>query len=44
MASAMKSAARLRFFERLVRRFVDQRTEGESFATWAHRADEEELT
>ncbi len=29
--------------EGLVRRFVEQRAEGESFATWAHRADEEEL-
>ncbi|GGB64898.1 sulfite reductase [Knoellia flava] len=32
------------YVERLVRRFVDQRTEGESFAAWAHRADEEDLT
>lgn len=32
------------YVERLVRRFVDQRTEGEAFAAWAHRADEEDLT
>ena len=29
--------------ERLVRRWLDQRAPGETFATWAHRVDEEEL-
>jgi sulfite reductase (ferredoxin) len=29
--------------ERLVRRFVDHRDDGESFAHWVHRADDEEL-
>ena len=29
--------------ERLVRRWLDQRAAGETFATWAHRVDEEEL-
>jgi sulfite reductase (ferredoxin) len=29
--------------ERLVRRFLAQRTGGETFAQWAHRVDEEEL-
>ncbi len=32
------------YVERLVRRFVEQREDGEGFATWAHRADEEALT
>ncbi|MBM6403981.1 nitrite/sulfite reductase [Phycicoccus sp. CSK15P-2] len=29
--------------ERLVRRFVDQREDGETFSSWAHRVDEDEL-
>ncbi|GGL22951.1 nitrite/sulfite reductase [Phycicoccus endophyticus] len=29
--------------ERLVRRFVDARADGESFSSWVHRADEEDL-
>jgi sulfite reductase (ferredoxin) len=29
--------------ERLVRRWLDQRGAGETFSTWAHRVDEEEL-
>ncbi len=31
------------YVERVTRRFAAERTEGESFATWAHRADEESL-
>ena len=31
------------YVERLVRRFLDQRTEDETFAAWAHRAEESEL-
>ncbi len=29
--------------ERLVRRWIDQREDGETFSLWAHRVDEEEL-
>jgi len=29
--------------ERLVRRWLDQRGAGETFSTWAHRVDEEQL-
>jgi sulfite reductase (ferredoxin) len=29
--------------ERLVRRWLDQREPGETFSSWAHRVDEEEL-
>jgi sulfite reductase (ferredoxin) len=32
------------FVERLARRFADQRTDGESFAHWARRADEGDLS
>lgn len=32
------------YVERVVRRYVDIRTEGEAFATWAHRATDEELS
>ncbi len=28
------------YVERVVRRFLDQRIDGETFAAWAHRADE----
>jgi sulfite reductase (ferredoxin) len=31
------------YIERVVRRFVDDRSPGEPFAVWAHRADEEAL-
>ena len=31
------------FVERVVRRFLAQRTDGETFASWAQRADEEDL-
>jgi sulfite reductase (ferredoxin) len=31
------------YVERVVRRFAADRTDGEKFATWAHRADEEAL-
>ncbi|MFC6356182.1 nitrite/sulfite reductase [Luethyella okanaganae] len=31
------------YVERIVRRFLDERTEGETFAEWAHGADEESL-
>lgn len=31
------------YVERLVRRFVDRREEGQTFAQWAHAAEEEEL-
>ncbi|HLR83550.1 MAG TPA: nitrite/sulfite reductase, partial [Nocardioidaceae bacterium] len=31
------------YIERLVRRYLDERTNGESFATWVTRADEEVL-
>ena len=31
------------YVERVTRRFAAERAEGESFATWAHRADEEAL-
>ena len=31
------------YVERVTRRFAAERTPGESFATWAHRADEEAL-
>ncbi|MEE1617130.1 nitrite/sulfite reductase [Brachybacterium sp. J153] len=31
------------YVERVVRRFADGRTDGETFAAWAHRAEEEEL-
>ena len=29
--------------ERLVRRWLDQRAGGETFSSWVHRVDEEEL-
>lgn len=32
------------YVERITRRFLEQRTGGESFATWAHRVTDEELT
>lgn len=32
------------YVERVVRRYAATRTPGEAFATWAHRADDEELT
>lgn len=32
------------YVERLVRRFTEQRAAGESFASWAHRVADEELT
>ena len=32
------------YVERVTRRFVTDREEGESFAHWAHRADEEALS
>ncbi|WP_449385138.1 nitrite/sulfite reductase [Cellulomonas soli] len=31
------------YVERVARRFADQRTDGEQFATWVHRAAEEDL-
>lgn len=31
------------YVDRVVRRYLAQRTDGEGFATWAHRADEEDL-
>jgi sulfite reductase (ferredoxin) len=31
------------YVERVVRRYDAERTEGETFAQWAHRADEEAL-
>lgn len=31
------------YVERVVRRFLDQRVDGETFAVWAHRADEGDL-
>ncbi|MBR7743428.1 nitrite/sulfite reductase [Phycicoccus sp. BSK3Z-2] len=31
------------FVERLVRRFMESRTPGDTFSSWVHRADEEEL-
>ncbi|EAP98885.1 putative ferredoxin-nitrite reductase [Janibacter sp. HTCC2649] len=32
------------YVERITRRFLDQQTDGESFAAWAHRVTDEELT
>jgi sulfite reductase (ferredoxin) len=32
------------YVERVVRRFADTRTEGEPFASWAHRVTDEELS
>ena len=32
------------YIERLVRRYLVQRADEETFAQWAHRADEETLT
>ena len=32
------------YVERVVRRYAASRTSGETFATWAHRADDEELS
>ena len=40
----VQSADLADYVERVVRRFVEQCTTGESFATWAHRATDEELT
>ena len=31
------------YVERLVRRFLDQRTTDETFAEWSHRVEETEL-
>jgi len=31
------------YAERVIRRYLADRSEGESFATWAHRADDEAL-
>ena len=31
------------YIDRVSGRYLDQRAPGESFATWAHRADEEDL-
>ena len=31
------------YIERVTGRYLEQRAEGEGFAAWAHRADEEEL-
>jgi sulfite reductase (ferredoxin) len=31
------------YVERLIRRYIDTRTEGETFARWAKNAEEEEL-
>ena len=32
------------YVERVVRTFIDQRAEGETFASWAHRAEDGDLT
>ena len=40
----VQSADLADYVERIVRRFVEQRTAAESFATWAHRVTDEELT
>ena len=39
----MTSAELRDYVERVVRSFVEQRTEGERFAEWVVRADEAEL-